>query len=566
MACVSPEDAGMPRALALVCLLLTLGAAAPAHARWGADINAGAGPKLIEDVAPILLRILKAPEAARPALVEDAAKKYGLDAIEAIKRFRNPELESLFLALARHEDWTVRHRALYALEYYGGAAALDAALANLDHEQPRLRERAAIACIKLWDGRRRPDPVRVRLAEEDDFHVRRCLDALERRIDDKLESSRVSSEHLVTRPDGLVLTPFLSGMNTAAKVAPDFKAKVASRQRGGSASKLPPADRWVRPLLGYGDEVVSGTSLQPFANLRQNGKVYHTGHDVGASMDGAGYYAPADGIVKLIHTGSDMGTLIVVEHPVVENAVVNSVYMHGGDTVFVEAGQRVLCGQLLGTMGMSYSIENGGHYAHLHYGMYPGPFSMTHNYGYKSVQAGLADWYDPDAFLAAWTARTQPIVPDLPPAPPALAKARGLLMKGLYGRAYGAAQKVTAASGIYGKRMIAALEAAPAEALARVERMRADGFPALALRKLGVFAAALTGIPGTEALTERYTTWKKDSTLRAELTAEKVFLATLRRARKAKDPAKTQARWQKLLDRYGDTPVAARIRAELEVR
>ncbi len=63
-----------------------------------------------------------------------------------------------------------------------------------------------------------------------------------------------------------------------------------------------------------------------------------------------------DGIVKLIHTGSDMGTLIVLQHHLGGKALVNSVYMHGGDTVFVKAGQRVTCGQLLGTMGSGMQV------------------------------------------------------------------------------------------------------------------------------------------------------------------------------------------------------------------
>ena len=69
-------------------------------------------------------------------------------------------------------------------------------------------------------------------------------------------------------------------------------------------------------------------------------------HDVGASLDGAGYYAPADGVVKLVHSGSDMGTLIVVQHHLGNKATVNGVYMHGGDTVFVKAGERVTCGSV----------------------------------------------------------------------------------------------------------------------------------------------------------------------------------------------------------------------------
>ncbi len=550
----------------MACALLASCLALPAEAKWGADINAGAGPTLIEDVAPVLLRIVKAPAAAREGLIEKAVKDIGLPGIEALKRFRNPELAPFYLALARHAEWTVRHRALYALEYFAGTEGLEAALAQVGAAEPRLREKAVITCIKLWDGRKLPATLEERLTQEDDFHVRRCLDALVLHVGGKLPFARVHTEHVERRPDGLLLTPFLSGMNNASKVAPGYTAKANARQGGGSATKLPPADRWVRPLLGYGNEVVSGTSLQPFANLRQNGAVYHTGHDVGASLDGAGYYAPAAGIVKLIHTGSDMGTMLVVEHHMGAKALVNSVYMHGGSAVFVKAGQRVTCGQLLGTMGMSYSIENGGHYAHLHYGMYPGPFSMTHNYGYKPVKAGLSDWYDPAAFLAAWTARTQPIVPEMGRAPPALAKARALLAKGAYGAAYAAAESVKSASGAYAERMIKALEAAPAEALKRVERLRADGLPADALRLLGTHAKSLAGIPGAEALTERFGAWKKDKGLKAELQAEKAYLSTVKKTARAKDPAKALATWRKLLEKHKDSPVASRIRAKIEAK
>ncbi len=550
----------------LIVSLLILHGATAAYAKWGADINAGAGPRLIEDVAPVLVRIVRAPEAARDALIAKAVQDYGLAAIEAIKRFRNPELRPLFLALARHDDWTVRHRALYALEYYGGAAALEAALSNVGHPERRLREKAVIACIKLWDKRKLPAVIKERVAREEDFHVRRCLDALERRIAGKLAGAKVHAEHVETRPDGLMLTPFLSGMNNASKVAPGYKAKAEMRQGGGSAAKLPAAARWVRPLLGYGDEVVTGTSLQPFANLRQNGKVYHTGHDVGASLDGAGYYAPASGVVKMVHTGSDMGTMLVVQHHVGGKAVVNGVYMHGGDTVFVKAGQVVTCGQLLGTMGMSYSIENGGHYAHLHYGMYPGPFSVTHNYGYKAVSAGLSDWYDPAAFLAAWTARTKPIVPEVRLLAPALAKARVLLARGAYGGAYAQAQAVASAAGEEGVRLIAALEAAPSEAATRVEKLRADGFPSDAQRRLGEYATALRGVPGADALATKRAAWSKDKAFKAELKADKDVLAALRKAAKLKTPAQVRALWTKLLEKHKDTPVAARIQAQLDAK
>ena len=551
--------------LMFILLLLTPGLV-PAEAKWGADINDGAGPRLLEDVAPVLVRIVRTAEADRAGLIAQAVQDYGRAGIEAIKRFRNPELEPLFLTLAANEDWTVRHRALLALESFGGERALAAALANLDHAAVRLRERAAIACLKLWDGRRLPEVVTARLVAEEDPYVRSCLEALELRAAGKLPLERVHTEVVVTRGDGLMLTPFLSGMNTVAGVAPGYQAKVEARQGGGSAAKLPAAARWCRPLLGYGDEVVSGTSLQPFANLRQNGTVYHTGHDVGACMDGAGYYAAADGVVKLIHSGSDMGTLLVLEHALGGKDVVTSVYMHGGNTVFVKAGERVAAGRLLGTMGLSYSIENGGHYAHLHYGMYPGPFSMTHNYGYKPVSAGLADWHDPEAFLATWVSRTAPIVPEVPRGPPALAKARALLAQGAYGRAYAEAVRAKDAGGAFAARWIEALEAAPAEAAARVERLRAEGFPADALARLGAFAGSLEGIPGCASVAALLVQWKQDEALKIELRAEKDFLATERKAARARDPAKSREAWTQLLEKYADTPIAARIRLRLEAK
>jgi hypothetical protein len=59
-------------------------------------------------------------------------------------------------------------------------------------------------------------------------------------------------------------------------------------------------------------------------------------------------------------------------------------------------------------MGLGYSFENGGHFAHLHLGMYPGPFQPDHNYGYKHASEGLDDWLDPSVVLKDLVARNPP--------------------------------------------------------------------------------------------------------------------------------------------------------------
>ena len=544
---------------------------------WGADVNPGSGPVLIDSVRGDLAAIVKAAPAARTGLVAAFVRERGLAGIEAVKRFRNPELKELLVALLGHDDWRVKHRALFALEYYGDPAVLAQAWPLMKADVPRLREKAAITCIKLWDakagaaaaGGDAAAAVAALLRSETDDHVRSCLDALADRIAGKLKPERTYTEFLRADPDGLRWTPFLEGMDKAAQVAPGYAKKGVSKGGGGDASKLGPSPRWTTPLLGQPDEEVKGTSLQPFANLRSNGTVHHTGLDVGACLDGAGFYAAADGYVRWVMSGSDMGTLFVLQHSTDGNETVNAVYMHGGDTAFVTGGDKVRAGQLIGTMGMSYSIENGGHFAHLHYGLYPGNFSETHNYGYKPVSAGLADWIDPAKFLPFWVERTRPLVGALRPVDAALAKAASAVRDGALGRAWTEASKVAEradasdaqkADAAYVQAQIAA---GAEEAGRRATAQRDAGWPASALSLLQRAAADMKNVPAAARLAADAAQWAKDPAFVRALKAETAFdLASAKAAKMAekKEPAdKVRAVFEDLLRDFGDTSLKARI-------
>ncbi len=403
---------------ALFAALATLFALAPSMPRgnaWGTDINPGAGPKLAAEAHAELLEIVKAAPAERAAKAEALATRRAVAAIEAWKRFRNPELVALARACVKHADWKVAHRGLHWSRCLNDPAVLEAAVALLDHEQPRLREKAALTLLEAWDpkkgkelaGGKVKERVAQKLAAETDPHLVSALHALERRLQGKLTPERVADEVVVACEDGLQWTPFLDGMDKLGTVAPGVRLVTKGSPSGTSAQKLPVAASWIGPLTRWPDEEVPGAGLQPFANLRQNGTVYHTGQDLGASLDGAGYYALADGVVRWVYSGSDMGTLLVVEHRRAAKELVNAVYMHGGAIVFVKSGDKVSAGQLLGTMGLSFSIENGGHFAHLHLGLYPGAFDPLHNYGYKPVSAGLSDWLDPATVLPEWIAASK---------------------------------------------------------------------------------------------------------------------------------------------------------------
>jgi hypothetical protein len=152
------------RAILVLCLASAALAAGPVG--WGGDINQGEGPKLIEGVRADLVAIVKADEADRAALIGAFVEARGLKDIEAVKRFRNRELRPLFLALLAHEDWRVRHRALYALEYCGKPGDVRRAWALASHENARMREKAVISTLKLWNPAVSKSAVQDRLAEE----------------------------------------------------------------------------------------------------------------------------------------------------------------------------------------------------------------------------------------------------------------------------------------------------------------------------------------------------------------------------------------------------------------
>ncbi|MHC4340927.1 MAG: M23 family metallopeptidase, partial [Planctomycetota bacterium] len=365
------------------------------------------------------------------------------------------------------------------------------------------------------------------------------------------------------RRNGLLWTPFLNGMAEAARVAPGYTERAWVRTGSG---KPPRAEQWTTPLLAFGEEVVQGVGLQPFGSLREDGSIYHAGEDVGACLDGAGYYAVAEGVVRFIWGGGDMGTLLVVEHDLGGGEQVNAIYTHGGDTTFVRAGDVVQSGQLLGTMGMSYSIENGGRFAHLQFGLYPGPFDMARNAGYQNARAGLGDWIEPIPFLEGWIERTRPVVEDLRPLGRQVGAILSRIERGEYGRAYLEAFRLREASQAGSEAYVDALyledvlKRTPKSALARATMSREAGYPNEAARRLRTAAENCKAIPGAEELKNALREWEADPQFAKALRGESRIQYTAARIAKLKDPAKARQLWERLLEQYADTCLAPRIR------
>ncbi len=454
-------------------------------AQWGRDLDPGMARQMLEAVEADLARILAAAPADRPGLIGTFVEAHGAERIEAIKRFRNPELKDLFVALLRHDDWHVRHRALLVLEAVGDAAAIEEILPLLSHPHRRLRERAAITLLRLWDGRK-PSDLEKLVANEEDFHVRQCLAALARRMEGTLPVLVLEPEQVLGGRGGLSVVPYV-----------ETAAPSTAEPRVG---KGPPpfTKRWTMPLLGWGEEEVLDAPLEPFGEG-------HPGVDKGACLDGSGIYAAADGIVRSLSADE-----IVLEHQIARKGPLLATYLHAGGVVFVEPGERVLGGQLLGTIGMGHSAGNGGCFAHLEYRIGPpGPPSSS---------------YEPERFLALWVGRTAPLLPALHPLHLSLRSAAREAEREEYGKATALATRArddaepgseAHADAVY---LLGLLASVPAKGIARARRLRDAGYPADALRDLEelhadkeiaawhedpLFERALKGEPRVEALERR---------------------------------------------------------------
>src|SRR4029077_9112778 len=77
-----------------------------------------------------------------------------------------------------------------------------------------------------------------------------------------------------------------------------------------------------------------------------------------------------------------------------------SLYGHLSPMIHVRPGDVVEAGQQLGAIGRGFSVDNGGYFAHLHFGIHRGRYATETRWvcGYVSPQAfasGAHTWLDP---------------------------------------------------------------------------------------------------------------------------------------------------------------------------
>jgi murein DD-endopeptidase MepM/ murein hydrolase activator NlpD len=98
----------------------------------------------------------------------------------------------------------------------------------------------------------------------------------------------------------------------------------------------------------------------------------HVGEDLGWYRDHKTVVAIAAGIVRQVSCQWSWGFMVIIEHSDASGERFCSLYAHLGPYVCVVPGERVSAGQKIGSIGRSFTWENGGYFAHLHFGIHLG--------------------------------------------------------------------------------------------------------------------------------------------------------------------------------------------------
>ena len=382
---------------------------------------------LLAKVEPVVRELTAAKEDERGPIEDRLVAEFGRTGIEALVRFREPELIPVFVRLADHEDWYVRRLAILGLQRLAGLSGLDVVVRHLADETVLVREIAATTTAILHEigskyrdmiprtsaerdaakglGKREKEDARALKAAHDAEENRYVKASLAMAIEvlGKRRPIRIHEEQTTGEP-GARHVPRVVGAQVKAWQG-------GSGYQGAGSGRLKPTKGWAYPLLVYPKEILNIGSDRPLVPLEAKANSLHFGHDCGWFLEGSTVYAIADGVVRMIQSGDDWGGLIVVEYMDEDGEKVNGLNGHCGMWVFVKPGEAVVAGQPLGQMALSFSPENGGHGAHDHFGMFAGPFQAGMCYGRRGAGCSTDGWLVPPDYLTP-KVEGKPIPPD----------------------------------------------------------------------------------------------------------------------------------------------------------
>ena len=114
--------------------------------------------------------------------------------------------------------------------------------------------------------------------------------------------------------------------------------------------------------------------------------------------------AIGDGIVRhALIASPSWGGIVIIEHtdPKTDQPFC-SLYSHLGPLLCAKAGDKIRQGDMLGSLGRTYTRATGGYQSHLHFGIHLSPFEGDWITGYlspKRFKDHAHSWVDPQSFI-----------------------------------------------------------------------------------------------------------------------------------------------------------------------
>lgn len=287
-------------------------------------------------------------------------KEYGYIGIENLIRYHEEELKDVFISLLKHKNFYVQYKTLYALRRYHD---IDLQILKPYLKSTNLYLKDMALSFYTENGKKKDIPVLNRvLKNENNIYIKSSLEYLKNKWD-KSWTLLFPDFHYYWDKSNLKKVRYYKSGDSIE----NYKQKYS--QFYFKNENIPVADSFVPPIIGYLDEFIFKGRRISFG---VGGHKKHAGDDCGWFREGASVYAIGAGVIRLIHHSPDWGFLMVIEHKTIKGHYLCSIYGHLSKKIYKRAGDIVKKGEKIGTIGLSYSIENGGYGAHLHFGICKG--------------------------------------------------------------------------------------------------------------------------------------------------------------------------------------------------
>lgn len=301
--------------------------------------------------------VMKLKDTGREFYKEQILKNFSETGAENLIRYREPVCGGILLYLLGSKDFYTRYKALYGLRRVPGVSP-GVFLPFLSSTNELIRDMAVSSLAETGTGAHAAE-LEKHLEREKSPYVRAALK-------DAIEKIRKKRQRIFPDFTEGVLTnqPVQDMVYRSGAPLPHYEERFSRIFL--PEKETAPALSFVPPVIAYEEDLwIKGKRV----SFGAGGSIKHAGDDCAWFREGSSVFAVADGVIRLVHHSPDWGFLIVIEHRLPGAGFLCSVYGHLSAEITCRPGEEVKKGDKIGNIGLSYSVENGGYGAHLHFAL-----------------------------------------------------------------------------------------------------------------------------------------------------------------------------------------------------